>query len=94
LDLRGPTSVTAVGQHNDALTADMQAGEAIMELCSPTVLARLPRPFPRSGKVQFGSVWGLRNGRTRKRHELCAAVDGDSLNIYSVSSSKSKLLRH
>ena len=55
-----------------------------MDISSPVVLARLPKPLPDNGKVGFGPTWGLRNGTKRKRHEVCAAVDGVSVNIYAV----------
>lgn len=57
-----------------------------MEIGEPVFLARLPKPFSGAGKTRFGPVWGLNDDAKRKRHEVCAATDGDSLNIYSVSS--------
>lgn len=56
-----------------------------MEIDAPVGIVRLPKPFGQGAKCTFGPVWGVRNGEKRKRHELCAAVDGDSVNVYNVS---------
>jgi len=55
-----------------------------MEIVTPIQLAKLPKPAQAEGKAQFGPVYGIRSGVKRKRQELCAAVDGDSLGIYEV----------
>ena len=55
-----------------------------MEIEEPVALAKLPRPFQTGGRVQFGSVWGIHGQVKKRRHELCTAVDGNSLGIYEV----------
>lgn len=56
-----------------------------MEIGEPTLLTKLSQPsvICDSG-VQFCQVYGIRDGQRKKRHEICAAVDGNSLNIYEV----------
>ncbi len=34
--------------------------------------------------THFGSVFTVRDGVKRRRKEICAATDGDSLSIYEV----------
>ena len=58
-----------------------------MEIFPPVILARLPKPISQHGKVRFGPVWSVRDGVKRKRQEICSAVDGHSVNAYSVSTS-------
>ncbi|OAX81924.1 hypothetical protein ACJ72_03732 [Emergomyces africanus] len=56
-----------------------------MELQAPSVLAQLPRPLGASaGKCQLGEVYGLEGSKKRKRYEVAAAIDGESVNIYNV----------
>ncbi|PGH32807.1 hypothetical protein GX50_04408 [[Emmonsia] crescens] len=56
-----------------------------MELQAPSVLAQLPRPLGASaGKCQLGEVYGVEGSRKRKRYEVAAAIDGESVNIYNV----------
>ncbi|RMD45034.1 hypothetical protein DV735_g207, partial [Chaetothyriales sp. CBS 134920] len=59
-----------------------------MEIGQPVALRKLPRPAYGSGKVQFGSIWTLRPQSKRKRHEICTAVDGDSVNIYDIKTGR------
>lgn len=57
-----------------------------MEIGEPTLLAKLPRAGPSDeGSRHLSQVYGLRNGLCKKRLEICAAVDGNSLNIFEVS---------
>jgi hypothetical protein len=58
-----------------------------MEICPPVGIARLPKPFGENAKCSFGPVWGLKkdSGDKKKRQEICAAIDGDSVNVYNVS---------
>jgi len=55
-----------------------------MEISAPHLLARLPRNARSDASTQFGSVYALRDGVKRRRKEICAAIDGDSLSIYEV----------
>ena len=52
---------------------------------APFTLASLPKPFDSSnGRVFAAPVFGLRLQKWRKRPEVAASVDGDSINIYNV----------
>ncbi|WEW61141.1 hypothetical protein PRK78_006631 [Emydomyces testavorans] len=56
-----------------------------MSLQPPSLLAQLPRPLGGSaGKCQFSEVYSLTASRKRKRYEVAAAIDGESVNIYNV----------
>ncbi|KAK5077856.1 hypothetical protein LTR64_003743 [Lithohypha guttulata] len=56
-----------------------------MDIGEPTVLVKLPRAgLTGEGRTQFSQVYGVRDGQRKKRHEVCAAVDSNSLNIYEV----------
>ncbi|EEP80077.1 predicted protein [Uncinocarpus reesii 1704] len=56
-----------------------------MALQAPSLLAQLPRPLGGStGKCRFSEVYSLAGGKKRKRYEVAAAIDGESVNIYSV----------
>jgi hypothetical protein len=59
--------------------------KSTMDISAPTLLARLPRTN-KPGNIRFGQVFALRNGLKKRRKEICAAVDGNSLNVYEVSS--------
>jgi hypothetical protein len=56
-----------------------------MEVAGPKILATLPRNPQGPTDIKFGTVWGWRSGVKRKRYEICAAVDGNCVNIYEVS---------
>lgn len=59
-----------------------------MNISCPAVLAQLPQPlFETNGQTYFGPCYGLRGSRKRKRLEIAAAVDGETLNIYDVGGS-------
>ncbi|KAJ1337261.1 Utp8 family [Microdochium nivale] len=60
------------------------------QIQKPYVLATLPRPVdPTTGRYVVGNVYGsLPGSRKRKRSELAIGTDGDSMNIYDVSSSR------
>ncbi|KAH7041534.1 uncharacterized protein B0I36DRAFT_312978 [Microdochium trichocladiopsis] len=60
------------------------------QIQKPYVLASLPRPVdPTTGRYVVGNVFGsLPGSRKRKRSELAIGTDGDSMNIYDVSSSR------
>lgn len=52
---------------------------------APFTLASLPRPFDSTIGTTFAApVFGLRAQKWRKRPEIVASVDGDSITIYSV----------
>ncbi|KAI1615125.1 hypothetical protein EDD37DRAFT_629880 [Exophiala viscosa] len=55
-----------------------------MEISAPHLLVRLPRNARSDATTQFGSVYALRDGVKRRRKEICAAIDGDSLSIYEA----------
>lgn len=56
-----------------------------MEIGEPAVLAKLPRAgLSGDGQTSFCQVYGIRDGRRKKRHEICAAVDGNSISIFEV----------
>ncbi len=56
-----------------------------MSVMTPTVLAQLPQSLlGTEGRTQFGPCYGLTGSRKRKRPEIAAAIDGETLNIYDV----------
>lgn len=55
-----------------------------MEISGPHLLVRLPRTARPDASTNIGSVYALRGGLKRRRKEICAAIDGDSLSIYEV----------
>ena len=55
-----------------------------MEVSELIPLARLPKSPQGSERVTFGPVVGCRNGVKRRRHEICASIDGNCVNIYEV----------
>ncbi|KIY01673.1 uncharacterized protein Z520_01810 [Fonsecaea multimorphosa CBS 102226] len=55
-----------------------------MEISTPQVLARLPRPARQDAVTRFGTVYTVRDGLKRRRKEICVAVDGDSLGLYEI----------
>ncbi|EFW19567.1 hypothetical protein D8B26_007777 [Coccidioides posadasii str. Silveira] len=56
-----------------------------MALQAPSLLAQLPRPLSGgAGKCQFSEVYSLAGSKKRKRYEIAAAIDGESVNIYNV----------
>jgi len=56
-----------------------------MEIEEPALLAKLPRAgFQGNGNIGFGQVYGLQNDQRKKRQEMCAAIDGNSINIIEV----------
>lgn len=58
--------------------SNMEFGEAV-------VLAKLPRAgLTGEGQTRFCQVYGIRDAARKKRHEICAAVDGNSLNVFEV----------
>lgn len=66
-----------------------------MEIGEPAVLAKLPRAgLTGDGQTKFCQVYGIRAQQRKKRHEICAAVDGNSLNIFEVRESKYNLKRY
>lgn len=56
-----------------------------MEISQPSVLTRLPHTSGITGRILFAQVHGVRNGIKRKRQEICAVIDGNSVSIYEVS---------
>lgn len=60
-----------------------------MEIGAACALAKIPRPgLVGNGEARFCQVYGVRDQQKRKRHEICAAIDGNSLNIYEVDFNK------
>ena len=60
----------------------------MMELSDPVVVTKLPRPGVTStGQTRFCQVHGIRNGHRKKRQEVCAVIDGNSINIIEVCGS-------
>lgn len=56
-----------------------------MDIGEPTLLAKLPRAGPsEEGSRKFAQVYGVRDGKIKKRNEICAAIDGNSLNVFEV----------
>lgn len=56
-----------------------------MEIGEPTLLAKLPRAgTSEEGSRKLSQVYGVRDGKTKKRNEVCAAIDGNSINIFEV----------
>jgi hypothetical protein len=53
---------------------------------APFTLASLPKPFDSTVGTTFAApVFGLRGQKWRKRPEIVASVDGDSITIYNVN---------
>lgn len=56
-----------------------------MNIGEPAVLTKLPRAgLSGDGRSRFCQVYGVTNGQRKKRKEICAAVDGNSVNIFEV----------
>ncbi|KAI7088272.1 hypothetical protein KC356_g3454 [Hortaea werneckii] len=54
---------------------------------APFAIASLPKPLDaEKGKVRAAPVFGIRESRKRKRHEVAVGVDGESVNIYNIQS--------
>lgn len=71
--------------NDDDLVTDTRDGWS-MEISKPQLLSKLPRAgLGDQARSKFCQVKGISDGRTRKRNEVCAAVDGDSVNVYEVS---------
>ena len=60
-----------------------------MEL-SQQILVRLPRSPRTDGRSGVTPVHSFTAGRKRKRNEVCAAIDGESINIYDVRNARLK----
>ncbi|RDL39466.1 Uncharacterized protein BP5553_03806 [Venustampulla echinocandica] len=63
---------------------------AKFSLQTPYVVAPLPKPIDRkNGRYVVGNVYGGAPGsKKRKRSELAVGVDGESINLYDISSSR------
>lgn len=61
----------------------------MLEIQVPLPVAQLPRPLDAEGKSLFNSVYGVSALKKVKRYEIVAAVDGEAVNIYDVSSDPS-----
>ncbi|RMY76501.1 hypothetical protein D0863_01909 [Hortaea werneckii] len=54
---------------------------------APFAIASLPKPLDaENGKVRAAPVFGIRESRKRKRHEVAVGVDGESVNVYNIQS--------
>lgn len=52
---------------------------------APYSIASIPRPIDGvNGQVHAAPVYGVRESKKRKRHEVVVGVDGESVNIYNV----------
>lgn len=52
---------------------------------APYTIATLPKPLDAiHGRTQSAPVYGIRDLKKRKRHEVVVGVDGESVNIYNV----------
>jgi len=51
---------------------------------APHLLAKLPRTTRPDAATYFGNVCAVHDGLKRRRKEICAAIDGDSISIYEV----------
>ncbi|KAK5044612.1 hypothetical protein LTR84_010626 [Exophiala bonariae] len=56
-----------------------------MEIIPPHPLAKLPRSTRPDAIPQFAVVSASRQGIRRRRQEICAAIDGDSLSLYELN---------
>ncbi|EXJ75270.1 uncharacterized protein A1O5_01966 [Cladophialophora psammophila CBS 110553] len=56
----------------------------MMEISTPHVLSRLPRPAKPDATTRFGTVYSVRSGLKKRRKEICVAVDGNSLGLYEI----------
>lgn len=60
---------------------------------TPYVLATLPKPLDsKYGRIQSAPVHSIRGSKKRKRQEIVAGIDGESVNIYDVTASKAMRL--
>lgn len=58
---------------------------AAQEGTTPYVVASTPRPLdPEHGQTRVAQVFGLKNSKKRKRHEISVGVDGEGLSVYDV----------
>ncbi|KAI7480507.1 hypothetical protein KC351_g6960 [Hortaea werneckii] len=54
---------------------------------APFAIASLPKPLDaENGKVRAAPVFGIRESRKRKRHEVAVGIDGESVNVYNIQS--------
>ena len=52
---------------------------------APYTIASFPSPIDKeNGSVYTAAVYGIRDSKKRKRHEVVVGVDGESVNIYNV----------
>ncbi|KAI9721163.1 MAG: hypothetical protein M1828_005270 [Chrysothrix sp. TS-e1954] len=55
----------------------------------PRLVCNLPRPLePSSGSTSYGPVYTCRGSRKRKRSEIVVAADGESINVFSIKTSR------
>jgi hypothetical protein len=53
---------------------------------APYSIASIPRPIDdTNGRAYASPIFGVRDSRKRKRHEVVVGVDGESVNLYSVN---------
>ncbi len=56
---------------------------------APYTIAALPKPLDAThGRTRSAPVYGIRDLKKRKRHEVVVAVDGESVNIYNVHTTR------
>ena len=56
---------------------------------APSSIASLPRPLDSThGRIQAAPVYGFRESRKGKRHEVAIGVDGEGVNVYNVTLAK------
>jgi len=52
---------------------------------APYTIASLPKPLDKeNGQTRATPVYGLKDSKKRKRHEVVVGVDGESVSIYNV----------
>lgn len=53
---------------------------------APYSIASIPTPIDdANGRCRPAPVYGIRQSKKRKRHEVVVGVDGESVNLYNVN---------
>ena len=61
---------------------------SITSIQTPYPIAHLPKPLdPINGTIFVSNIHSLVGSKKRKRNEIAIAIDGESVNVYDVSSS-------
>ena len=75
-------------------TGILKQHEVTMEIGEPVALTKLSKPLQNGGRVHFGSIWAVHGQTKKRRHEICTAIDGDSLNIHEVCDREAQITSH